>query len=113
MFDEGSFDEQIETVNGAMRAYDGTFYELPERRIHGPRPDHRQRLLIENIRYLAKRAGNAQPERALAAIHALKKSVSELERETVLIFHSHGVSWRTIAHHMGSTAATVHRRFAR
>jgi hypothetical protein len=110
---EDDFDDPIEIINGAMRSYSGTFYELPEKRIERPRRTERQKGLIRDIPFLAKRAGDASPEHALAALQGLKRAVDELERESVAIFRSHGVSWRTIAHYLGESASSVHRRFAR
>ena len=105
-------DECLHTTNGAWRATDGRFYELPDRRV--PYDDFdptEQERLAAVVARLAPRAANGSPMLALQAVSALRRRVDDLEREVVALARARSWSWRDIADMLGVHRSTVHRRF--
>jgi hypothetical protein len=109
--------EDFETVNGAWRAVDGRFWELPTRRFHADgrkEPDHGAlRGLSDEATRLLRFAESVEPSIALAAIRALRRKVDELEHEAVALARSYRWSWREIGYSLGLSRSAVHDRFAR
>jgi hypothetical protein len=110
-------DDEFETINGAWRAVDGRFWELPTRRFHADgrrEPDHRAlRGLSEEAIKLLRFAESVDPSVALAAIRGLRRKLDELEHEAVALARSYRWSWREIANSLGLSRSAAHDRFAR
>jgi hypothetical protein len=102
MYDE----EDLETTNGAWRAVDGRFWELPHKRV--PAPGAEDHLTL--VRLLT-RAQNGNPIVALQAVVALRRRVSQLERFAVELAKSSGWSWRDVGDILGLSRSAAHRRY--
>jgi len=104
-------------VNGAMRADDGTFMQLPGRRF---RADGRERLEWDELVALCELAGRflrAVPSAdvivGLVALKSLRELVDRIEHELVAIARGRCWAWVDVAAVLGVHASTVQRRFAR
>ena len=87
---------EIDDINGAMRAIDGTFWVLPHKRF---RTDGRtQHLPREPLHTLVVRKAREQLARA--------------EYEAVVVARSKRWAWRDVAEVLHLAVSTVHKRFA-
>jgi len=107
----------FETVNGAWRAVDGTFFMLPGREFHADgrthvSPDARDELVRRA--YLALlRITSGGPTVALIALAALRRHVDDLEHEVIALARSDYWSWQNIGRVLGRSPSALHERFAK
>ena len=109
-------EDDIPTINGAMRSTGGTFYELPSRRfqLDGTRDEATVAYLeeVERTYKLAKRSANQNPEVALRAAMAFRKHADELEFLAVQVARRYWWSWAAIGGILGMSRSAAQRRFA-
>jgi hypothetical protein len=107
----------IETVNGAMRATDGTFAMLPHRQFHADgrlrMSEERRDELVRSIMRALLRVTSGGPAFALRAIAQIRRDVDDLEHEVIALARADHWSWRNVADVLGRSPAALHERFAR
>jgi hypothetical protein len=99
-----------ETTNGAWRAIDGRFWELPNRPL-ADADRKKRRKLTKIVIGLLPRAASGDPTAALQAIRLLRPHLAELEHEAIALAKSSGWSWRHIAEELGISRSAAQRRF--
>jgi hypothetical protein len=108
---------RFETVNGAWRAVDGTFFMLPSREFYA---DGRRRLSPEERDELVRRIyggllriTSGGPAIALMAVASLRRHVDDLEHEVIALARADCWSWRDIGGVLGRSPSALHERFAK
>jgi hypothetical protein len=108
---------ELDIVNGAMRAIDGTFWLRPERsfRADGREEVDRDELTawIEHVLVLLECIRTGDVADAMAATRELKTTVDAIEHEMIAIARGGHWAWRDIGEALGMHPSSAHRRFAR
>lgn len=103
-------------INGADRAVDGRFCQVPSRkfRTDGRRPIEPDlfRLRAEEIAVSASAIGTLPLRQALAAVRDMRLDVDDLEFELVAQVRGAGWSWQEVGDALGLTRSAAHKRFA-
>jgi hypothetical protein len=110
-------EQTFETVKGAWRAVDGTFFMLPSRRFHAdgrtPLPPDARDDMAWRIHGGLLRITSGGPTVALMALAALRRHVDDLEHEVIALARADCWSWRNIGAVLGRSPSAVHERFAK
>lgn len=106
-----------DVTNGAMRAVNGQFWMLPDRRFRtdGRKALERTRLraLVRGFAKSSERIANSNPAVGLRAIRDARRQLDRVEYELVAVARACMWSWRDVGDALGMSAAAAHKRFAR
>ena len=109
--------EDDELTNGATRAFDGTFFEVPERRFWEgtTRSEAFQTYLtaLEQAYRNGTRRYNMTVPLALQAASAFRRQADRLEHFAVAFARTCNWSWAAIGAELGLSRSAAQRRFAR
>jgi len=110
-------DHEVDDVNGAWRAVDGTFWMLPHRRF---RTDGRERLgrdrlskLLDELERTLAALESADTRHVLRGLSRAREQLDFVEHEAVAVVRSHGWAWQDIGGALGVCRSAAHKRFAR
>jgi DNA-directed RNA polymerase specialized sigma24 family protein len=110
--------DEIDDVNGSMRAIDGTFWLLPHKRFRTdgraqglPRePLHR---LIDGLIAELALVRSADLREVLVTLRKARSQLDRAEYEAVAVARSNQWAWRDVADVLQVAVSSVHKRFAR
>ena len=108
---------EIDDVNGSLRAVDGTFWMLPNRRFHTDgreeiERDRLTKLLSELVRSLVALEA-ADTRHVLRGLNRAREQLDLVEHDAVAVARSPQWAWRDIGDALGVSRAAAHKRFAR
>jgi hypothetical protein len=106
----------LDIVNGAMRTWDGTFGQLPNRIFPGdgrhPVDPNVYLDLARTIFVLVQVVVTGSVFDAMQSMADLRHAVEILEQQLVVYARSVGWAWRDVGDALGVTRSAAHERFA-